>query len=161
MARKKSTTKQVGPAPSSAPDVEAAIGAAAIESGSGAEATAGPPGASEGAGAEATARPRSAFASGGGAEATAGPSSDKAELVAELIAQLGDALAAAQRAHAAAIEGATHTEARAENPKDTRGLEQSYLARGQAQRVAELEAGLAAVSAFAVRSFGPSAPIAL
>jgi hypothetical protein len=89
-----------------------------------------------------------------------GPS-DKAQLVAELIAQLTEALAAATRAHAAAIEGATHTEARAENPKDTRGLEQSYLARGQAQRVAELEAGLGAVSALAVRSFGPGDPIVL
>jgi transcription elongation GreA/GreB family factor len=37
------------------------------------------------------------------------------------------------------MEGATHEEARPENDKDTRGLEQSYLARGQAQRVAELE----------------------
>jgi transcription elongation GreA/GreB family factor len=86
---------------------------------------------------------------------------DKAVLHAELIAQLTDALAAAQRAHAAAVEGATHTEARAENPKDTRGLEQSYLARGQAQRVAELEAGLAAVTVLALRRFGSTDPIAL
>jgi transcription elongation GreA/GreB family factor len=86
---------------------------------------------------------------------------DKAGLRAELIAQLTDALASAQRAHAAAVEGATHSEARAENPKDTRGLEQSYLARGQAQRVAELETGLAAVVALAVRRFAPADPIAV
>jgi transcription elongation GreA/GreB family factor len=86
---------------------------------------------------------------------------DKAALKAELIAQLASALDSAQRAHAAALEGATHAEARAENPKDTRGLEQSYLARGQAQRVAELEAGLAAVTALAVRAFAADAPIAL
>jgi transcription elongation GreA/GreB family factor len=86
---------------------------------------------------------------------------DKAALKAELIAQLAAALDSAQRAHAAALEGATHTEARAENAKDTRGLEQSYLARGQAQRVAELEAGLAAVTALALRRFAPGDPIAL
>ncbi|MBW2463093.1 MAG: GreA/GreB family elongation factor [Deltaproteobacteria bacterium] len=34
--------------------------------------------------------------------------------------------------------GATHAEARPENSKDTRALEASYLARGQAQRVEEV-----------------------
>jgi len=86
---------------------------------------------------------------------------DKDQLKAELIAQLGAALDAARRAHAAALEGATHTEARAENAKDTRGLEQSYLARGQAQRVSELEAGVAAVTALALRAFQPGDPVAL
>ena len=86
---------------------------------------------------------------------------DKAALKAELIAVIAAALDAAQRAHAAAIEGATHAEARAENAKDTRGLEQSYVARGHAQRVAELEAGLAAVTALALRQFSPGDPIAL
>ncbi len=41
---------------------------------------------------------------------------------------------------------ATHEEARPENDKDTRGLEQSYLARGQAKRVAELEEALTRLS---------------
>jgi len=89
------------------------------------------------------------------------PASPKAALKAELVAQLAAALDGAQRAHAAALEGATHSEARAENDKDTRGLEQSYLARGQAQRVVELEAGLAAATALALRAFGPDDPIAL
>ena len=92
---------------------------------------------------------------------TGGGSIDKAALKAELVAQLVAALEAAERAHAAALEGATHSEARAENPKDTRGLEQSYLARGQAQRVAELAAGVAAVTALAVRGFAPTDPIAV
>jgi len=100
-------------------------------------------------------------ASGPAVTAAAAAGIDKAALHAELVAQLTEALASAQRAHAAALEGATHTEARAENPKDTRGLEQSYLARGQAQRVAELEAGLAAVAALVIRRFSPSDPIAL
>lgn len=64
-----------------------------------------------------------------------------------LVARLEADLATARAAHDAAIEGATHEEARPENDKDTRGLEQSYLARGLAQRVAELEAAVAAVPA--------------
>nr|MDQ3296676.1 GreA/GreB family elongation factor [Myxococcota bacterium] len=71
------------------------------------------------------------------------------------------ALASARAAHAAAIEGATHAEARPENDKDTRGLEQSYLARGIAGRVAELEAAVATASAMALRTFGDDDAIAL
>jgi transcription elongation GreA/GreB family factor len=59
-----------------------------------------------------------------------------------LLSQLTLALETARVAHQSAVEGATHGEARAENSKDTRGLEQSYVARGQAQRVAELEAAV-------------------
>ncbi|MBA2542439.1 MAG: hypothetical protein H0V17_22550, partial [Deltaproteobacteria bacterium] len=84
----------------------------------------------------------------------------KLKLRAELLALVEQALEAARGAYAAAIEGATHPEARAENDKDTRGLEQSYLARGQAQRVAELEAGVANVTAMALRAFGDGDPIA-
>jgi len=85
----------------------------------------------------------------------------KAELVRELRAALAAALDAARAAHAAALEGATHTESRAENDKDTRGLEQSYLARGQAQRVAELEAAVAELGVFAPRAFAAGAAIAM
>lgn len=69
----------------------------------------------------------------------------KKALRAELIATLEATLAALEAAHAASIEGATHEQAKPENDKDTRALEQSYIARGQAQRVATLKAGLAAV----------------
>jgi transcription elongation GreA/GreB family factor len=88
----------------------------------------------------------------------AGP--DKAELRAELVAALAAALDAAIRAHQSALEGATHAEARAENDKDTRALEQSYVARGQAQRVDDLRAAVAAVQAMALRRFGADDPIA-
>jgi transcription elongation GreA/GreB family factor len=76
---------------------------------------------------------------------------DKAALKAELVENLLRALEQARAAHASAVEGATHDEARPENDKDTRGLEQSYLARGQAQRVAELEAAVSDASALALR----------
>ena len=74
-----------------------------------------------------------------------------------LVEALQSALASAHAAYRAAIEGATHAEAKAENSKDTRGLEQSYVARGQAQRVAELETGLATVTTMTVEphSSGP------
>ena len=85
----------------------------------------------------------------------------KDKLRAELLVALEAALASARAAHAAAIEGSTHPEAKAENDKDTRGLEQSYLARGVAQRVAELEAAVHDVTRLALRAFKPSDPIAL
>lgn len=85
----------------------------------------------------------------------------KIELKALLQASVEQALATARLAHHAAVEGATHEEARPENDKDTRGLEQSYLARGHAQRVAELEAGLASLAEMSVHELADGAPIAL
>lgn len=85
----------------------------------------------------------------------------KESLRSELLAALEAALASARQAHAAAIEGSTHPEAKAENDKDTRGLEQSYLARGVAQRVAELEAAVHDVTRLALRAFQAGDPIAL
>lgn len=64
----------------------------------------------------------------------------------ELLALLEHTLSTLEAAHAAAREGATHEEAKPENDKDTRALEQSYLARGQAMRIESLKAGLAALS---------------
>jgi len=90
----------------------------------------------------------------------AGAADPKAALRAELLAALEAALDAAVRAHQSAIEGAVHDEAKPENDKDTRALEQSYVARGQAQRVEDLRAAVAAVQAMAVRRFGADDPIA-
>ena len=85
----------------------------------------------------------------------------KATLKAALLAQLEEDLATARKAHKAAVEGATHAEARPEIDKDTRGLEQSYLARGVALRAAELEAATAGVAGWHVRDFASDAVIAL
>jgi transcription elongation GreA/GreB family factor len=65
----------------------------------------------------------------------------------ELLAQLEAHLETARAAHASATEGAISDDARPENDKDTRGLEQSYLARGIAGRVAELEAAVESIAA--------------
>ena len=51
-------------------------------------------------------------------------------------------------------EGATHEESRPENDKDTRGLEASYLARGQAQRVVDLESDRVALQHLDLRRVG-------
>lgn len=64
---------------------------------------------------------------------------DKRALVAELRAQIAADLAAAVRAARDAAMAATHEEAKPENDKDMRSTEASYLARGQAERVRELE----------------------
>lgn len=87
--------------------------------------------------------------------------SSKEALVDELVRLLAADLATLERAQQAAIEGATHEEAKPENDKDTRALEASYLARGQAMRLEELRRGLAELRALRVRAFGEDSLIAL
>lgn len=74
----------------------------------------------------------------------------KAQLKAELVTILEATLAGLERAHADALAGATHEEAKPENDKDTRALEQSYLARGQAMRIETLKAGLTSLNVLAL-----------
>ena len=76
----------------------------------------------------------------------------KDALKAELVLRLREDLAAAERAHRATIAGVTHEEAKPENDKDTRALEQSYLARGQAQRVEEMRLAVAEVESMSTLS---------
>jgi transcription elongation GreA/GreB family factor len=89
------------------------------------------------------------------------PKPTKAALRAELVAQLEAALTAASAVHAATVAGATHAESKPENDKDTRALEQTYLARGQAQRVVELQDALVELAAWMPRRFGGDDAIAL
>lgn len=58
-----------------------------------------------------------------------------------------------------AAEGAVHEESRAEGEKDTRATEASYLARGQALRVVELETEIARVASCALPDFSAGATI--
>lgn len=92
--------------------------------------------------------------------AMAGPPPKQA-LKEELVRLLQSDLDVLERAHRVVLEGATHEEAKPENDKDTRALEQSYLARGQAMRIEELRAGLGAVQTMALRAFGEGVPAAL
>ncbi len=78
---------------------------------------------------------------------------DKVAIRDALVARLR---AEADKARASADEtrkGATHEESRAENDKDTRGLEASYLARGQAMRVEELEEAIARVRVMEIPAY--------
>ena len=56
---------------------------------------------------------------------------------------------------------AVHEESRPENDKDTRGLEASYLARGQAQRVAELRDDMSSLTFMDLPSYEAETPISL
>lgn len=79
---------------------------------------------------------------------------DKPALIRALCAQLEAEIARATESAARTREGATHEEARPENDKDTRALEASYLARGQAQRVVDLQVALKQVKFMELRAFG-------
>lgn len=69
---------------------------------------------------------------------------NKLEIRRLLEAQISDDLNKLMQSALAAKEAATHVESKAEDQYDTRGLEASYLAGAQANRVTELE-GLLAV----------------
>ena len=79
----------------------------------------------------------------------------------ELVAQLSDDLRSLERVQKATAADATHAEAKPENMKDTRALEQTYLARGQAGRVEELRRGLALLRAMALPPPGSAITVAL
>ena len=86
---------------------------------------------------------------------------NKVEIFAQLRQQLEADLQTATAAQQATMQGATHEEAKPENDKDTRALESSYLARGQAARVAELSEALAALKTLEPRAFTEHSPLAL
>src|ERR1700741_1941186 len=67
---------------------------------------------------------------------------DKQKLLQSVITQLEEELGRALAAAKASHEAATAEENRPENQYDTRALEASFLARGQAARISELEHGI-------------------
>jgi hypothetical protein len=87
------------------------------------------------------------------------PAIDKARVLSALRDRLARDLAVAVDAQRQTQSGATHEEAKPENDKDTRALESSYLARGQAQRVIELTQAVASAAALELRHFGAETPI--
>ncbi len=68
-------------------------------------------------------------------------------------------LEAVERRALAAAEGATHEESRPEDPKDTRGLETSYLAHGLAERAKSLQSDIDTLRFLSVGPFDSSSPI--
>ncbi len=77
------------------------------------------------------------------------------KITAKLVAELEVYLRAAQFSRAEA----THESNKAENKYDTRGLEASYLARGQSKQAAELEAAIAEYQKLTARKFAVGDPI--
>ncbi len=78
-------------------------------------------------------------------------------IIDRLTAELEVYLKAAQASRAEA----THEQSKAENKYDTRGLEASYLARGQSRHAAEIEAAIAAFETLDARPFAAAEPIGL
>ena len=73
------------------------------------------------------------------------------KIVVKLTSELGVYFRAAQNSRTEA----THEQSKADNKYDTRGLEASYLARGQSRQAAELETSIAEFGKLEVRNFAP------
>lgn len=85
----------------------------------------------------------------------------KHALLKAILAALQAELDTFTRAAQAARAEATDPQSRAEHKYDTRGLEASYLAAGQARQVAELEAAIAAFQALPLKRFGDGQAVAM
>ena len=86
---------------------------------------------------------------------------NKSQLLEQIIISLESVYKNAVDATNLAHETATHGETVAENKYDTFGLEASYLAHGQAKRVAECETDLAAYKKLTALEFSEQTPISL
>jgi len=84
---------------------------------------------------------------------------NKRALITKIVARLRDELEVYFRAAQAARTEATHEQSKAENKYDTRGLEASYLARGQSRQAAEIQGAIAAFEKLDARKFGGAEPI--
>lgn len=93
--------------------------------------------------------------------ATSARAIDKERVLAALRARVALTLAELETSQRAAQAGAIHEETRAEDPKDMRSTEASYLARGLALRVEELRAEAQRLAVLPLKRFGADDPIAL
>lgn len=85
---------------------------------------------------------------------------DKRALLKIFAEKIAADLNVATQAALAAHEGATHSESKAEDQYDTRGLEASYLAGAQSKRAMELEETLNYFRFTDLKTFTESTPIA-
>ena len=79
---------------------------------------------------------------------------NKRVLIKKITAKLTGELEIYFRAAQFARAEATHESSKAENKYDTRGLEASYLARGQSRQAAEIETAIAEFEKLPVKKFG-------
>jgi transcription elongation GreA/GreB family factor len=78
----------------------------------------------------------------------------KRAIIKKIIAKLTSELEVYFRAAQFSRAEATHESSKAESKYDTRGLEASYLARGQSKQAAELEAAIVEFEKLPVKKFG-------
>lgn len=86
---------------------------------------------------------------------------DKTALLLSLRRQLDGSLATLLSRQQDSQQAATHEENRAEHSKDTRATEQSYLARGLAARVSDLQQTSSQLAKVEARSFATDEPVAV
>jgi transcription elongation GreA/GreB family factor len=86
---------------------------------------------------------------------------NKRAIIKKIITRLTEELEVYFRAAHASRTEATHESSKAENKYDTRGLEASYLARGQSKQAAELEAAIAEFQKLAAKPFAAADAIAV
>jgi transcription elongation GreA/GreB family factor len=84
---------------------------------------------------------------------------NKRAIIKKIIARLTDELEIYFRAANASRAEATHEQSKAESKYDTRGLEASYLARGQSKQAAEIEAAIVEFEKLPAKKFGAAEPI--
>ncbi len=83
---------------------------------------------------------------------------NKQNIVTAIIDELRRELDVATQAATTAYETATHSESVAENKYDTFGLEASYLAAGQNQRIMDLRSAIIVYDGLEPRAFSDSEP---
>jgi hypothetical protein len=86
---------------------------------------------------------------------------NKRAVITKIVARLTEELEVYFRAAQFSRAEATHESSKAENKYDTRGLEASYLARGQSKQAAELIIAIAEFKKLPVKKFGVDEPIGL
>jgi transcription elongation GreA/GreB family factor len=86
---------------------------------------------------------------------------NKRAILKKIVARLADELETYFRAANASRAEATHESSKAENKYDTRGLEASYLARGQSRQAAEIKSAIAEFEKLPAKKFGADEPVGL
>jgi transcription elongation GreA/GreB family factor len=86
---------------------------------------------------------------------------DKQRIIDRVVTRLEEELEGVNRAAESSRQAATHEESRAEDQHDTRGLEASYLASAQGQRVVALKQLITVFRQLKPRPFEPNEPISV
>ena len=88
-------------------------------------------------------------------------SPNKTLLFSQVVESLEEKLRVLKQNAIDAKEASTNEESKAENKYDTRGLEASYLAQGQAARVLDLEKALYNLKRVVLKTYEPDTPIGI